>query len=950
MPVQLESPAPLRQVSDLTRRLAAHGSRTALVQGDVTVSYGELARRVDDAAARLDNDRGPGRGRRLVLVVGSHDVSLIAAYLGAICAGHVVLLVPSGQHVQRWIDRYDPDVVLQTDPDDLRVARTTERRAGTVHDLHPDLVLLLTTSGSTGSPRLVRLSYEAVLANAGSIASYLELGRDDVGITTLPMAYCFGLSVLHSHLMAGAGLVLTELSVVDRCFWDLVHEHRVSSVAGVPYTFDLLDRTDLLHGRLSALPSLKRLLQAGGAMPDEQAHRYAQACANQGRQLFVMYGQTEATARMAYLPPHLALRHTGALGVAVPGGELTLAEDGELVYRGPNVMMGYADGPHDLARGRTVHELRTGDRGRLRPDGMLELVGRTGRQVKLFGLRIDLDEVTSRVRERGITAWCGLLDGRLVAVAEQDVGTTRQAICQASGLPVHAVRAVRVEALPRTVNGKIDARDADRMARATLDETAGPSHQRPGNEVRGLYAAVLGRPAGPTDTFVGLGGDSLSYVEVSLRLSDLLPTVPDDWPTRSVSGLQALLASDGTAAGPTGEAGRSSARSRYVPVDTTVVLRAVGILLVVASHAKLSPLLGGAHTLLAVAGYNFARFRPNALSRRERLSGTSRSITRLVTPVVLIVAAASIVTPGVGIVQVLQLNAWLGPDVLGPAWRYWFLEALIQLLIVMSVLMAIPQVDRFERRHPFALPVLLLGLGLLPRIGVVDLGPGPAQTQSSVAVLWLFVLGWSAARATRRRHRMVITAVAVLSVPGFFSRPSHDAVVLLGVLLLVWRPTVPFPRRLPLLRTALGAVASASLFIYLVQWQVLDLTVGDPRLLVLVASVAAGLLATRLWDGLRQALRTRVARTTAPRGCPPRASSRRVVTYPTSMSTCRSSSQPMLTAAAASGTEPPNAASSGTRIDRNSTHPSMNPAISEPVPYAPQRTARVPGRSGANAR
>ncbi len=904
-------------VLPLVRDLALHGQRTALVHDGGRLSYAGLAQRVREAADRF------GPVRRLVLVVGAHDVDLVVGYLGALAGGHVVLLVPEGRHVDGWVQRYDPDVVVRAAPGRGRVEQ--ERRDGSAHTLHPDLALLLTTSGSTGSPRLVRLSRDAVQANATSIATYLGLGPHDVGVTTLPMAYCYGLSVLHSHLLSGAALVLTDLSVVDRCFWDLVRSHRVSSLAGVPYTYDLLDATDALD---QDLPHLRRLLQAGGAMPVAEVRRYARDCEKRDRQLFVMYGQTEATARMAYLPPHLAVEHAGALGVPVPGGELRLADDGELVYRGPNVMMGYADGPVDLGLGRTVTELRTGDRGRRRPDGMLEVVGRTGRQVKLFGLRIDLDALQAQLHRHGVMAWCGHLDGRLVAVTEQDATVTRRALCLLSGLPRHAVQAVAVDALPRTVNGKLDGLEAERQAGAALPDPAG-------QDVRALYATVLARTVSGTDTFVGLGGDSLSYVEVSLRLADLLPEVPDDWPVRTVDELRR----HGSAA---------QTRARTVPLDTTVLLRAVGILLVVASHTHLSPLLGGAHTLLAVAGYNLARFRLAALSHRA--SGLWRSIGRLALPTVAVVAAACLVTPGVGLVQVVQLTSLFGPDALGPAWRYWFLEALLQLLALVALLLSVPAVDRWERRHPLGLPLTLLAVGLCTRVGLVDLGPGPDLTQSAAAVLWLFALGWGAARVTGRSGRALLTVAALLLVPGFFGQRSHEAVVLVGLLLLVWRTTVPLPRVLLPTRPVLGALAAASLWVYLVQWQVLDLMVGAPRVLVLVACLVAGLLAHHAWERVVQASRTRLARTTVPRGWPPRASSRSVVTYPTSMSTWSRKSQPMLTAAAASGTEPPYALASGIRIDRNSTQPSANPAITDPVPNAPQNRARAPGLSGASPR
>ena len=242
-----------------------------------------------------------------------------------------------------------PDVIVGDG--DIR-----ERRPGTAHDLHPDLALLLSTSGSTGSPKLVRLSHDNLRCNAASIADYLGLTPDDRAITSLPMHYCYGLSVVHSHLLVGAGLVLTDLSVVDECFWRLAEDAGATSFAGVPYTFEQLERSGFTE---RALPSLRYVTQAGGRMAPERVGRWRDHGRRSGWDLVVMYGQTEATARMAWLPPDRADAHPEAVGIPIPGGSFRLEPVdevdepgvGELVYAGPNVMQGYAVSAADLARG-----------------------------------------------------------------------------------------------------------------------------------------------------------------------------------------------------------------------------------------------------------------------------------------------------------------------------------------------------------------------------------------------------------------------------------------------------------------------------------------------------------------------------------------------------------------------------------------------------------------------
>ena len=304
-------------VQQVGRRTTTHpllGGRpddVALLAGTGPVTYADLAARVEARATEL------GATRRVVLLEAANDVDSVVTYLAALAGGHPVLLAAPGDTERHadLVDRYRPDVV-QASGRQMR-----EVRSGTGHDLHPDLAVLLSTSGSTGSPKLVRLSLANVLANARSIAAYLGIRDTDRAITSLPLHYCYGLSVLNSHLVSGAAVVLTELSVADACFWDLVDASGATSFAGVPYTFELLEASGF---RDRAVPSLRYLTQAGGRMDPARVREYAELGRRRGWDLFVMYGQTEATARMAYLPPDLAAEHPEAVGVPIPGGAFRL--------------------------------------------------------------------------------------------------------------------------------------------------------------------------------------------------------------------------------------------------------------------------------------------------------------------------------------------------------------------------------------------------------------------------------------------------------------------------------------------------------------------------------------------------------------------------------------------------------------------------------------------------
>ncbi len=847
--MSLTRPEPIAPVGDpvatgaFWQELRRHGDRTALLADGRSLSYRELADRVDDVVAWL------GPTRRLVLLAGANDVETVVAYLAALRGGHPVVLVPgdSPRNLEAVAHVYDPDVVISGED-------RVQRRPGSRHDLHPDLALLLSTSGSTGSPKLVRLSPDNLAANASSIASYLGIRPSDVAATTLPLHYCYGLSVLNSHLAVGATTMLTDLSVVDPCLWEAVRTHQVTTFAAVPYTFDLLDRIDFAA---LDLPSLRYVTQAGGRLAPDRIRRYAELGESRGWDLFVMYGQTEATARMAYLPPDLAHECAGSIGFPVPGGSFRLEpipelpleggstdrDTGELVYDGPNVMLGYATSPADLARGREVGELHTGDVARRRDDGMLEIVGRRTRFAKVYGVRIDLDQVERVYADQGHLVLCADAGDRLVLAADVSGRTApEEDLLRVAkdhvGLPRGAVQVVALTSLPRLPSGKPDyrrvvalARDSGASVEPGPSETAGSARRAAelraaevrAAELRAALAAVLGHAeVTDTDSFVGLEGDSLSYVEAAVRVEDVLGRLPVGWHTLSIGEL----------------AGVEAPARRGRTLETNVLLRALAIVAIVGTHANLFVLVGGAHVLLAVAGFNFGRFHLTDSARAARVRHLAGSITRIVVPSVVWLGGVALLTRDVGWTNVLLLNGLLGPRSWAePQWWYWFVEALVWTLVALTAFLAIPGVDRLERRWPFWLPVGLAGAGLLTRYDVVTVLSGDEIHRASV-VFWLFALGWATVKATRPAHRVVVSALVLASVPGFFGDPLREGVVVLGILLLVWLGSVRVPA---VLARGIGVLASASLYIYLAHWQVYPHLEDDAPLLATALSLVAGI-------------------------------------------------------------------------------------------------------------
>ncbi|WP_288864189.1 AMP-binding protein [uncultured Megasphaera sp.] len=267
--------------------------------------------------------------------------------------------------------------------------------------LYKELALLLTTSGSTGSPKLVRQSYTNLHANASSIATYLNLTSNQYPISTLPMHYTFGLSVIHSHVYCGAAIRLTQHTIFEKEFWHICQHEKITSLAGVPFTYACLDKIGFTKMNL---PHLTLLIQAGGRLGKPLQEKFGTFAQSSGKQFIVMYGQTEATARMSYLPSDQCLKKLGSIGIAIPGGTFKIMENnhteiteahisGELYYEGKNVTLGYAQTRDDLKKEDEFKgKLFTGDIAYKDEDGYFYIVGRKKRFIKLAGKRFNLDE------------------------------------------------------------------------------------------------------------------------------------------------------------------------------------------------------------------------------------------------------------------------------------------------------------------------------------------------------------------------------------------------------------------------------------------------------------------------------------------------------------------------------------------------------------------------------
>lgn len=335
------------------------------------------------------------------------------------------------------------------------------------HTLNDELALLLSTSGSTGTPKLVRQSYSNIISNTKSIIEYLELDESEMPITTLPMNYTYGLSVINTHLFTGSTILLTDYSIMEKEFWNFLKKYGATSVAGVPYTYEMLDKLRIFN---MDIPTVKTMTQAGGKLAPELHRKYAEYAKKHNKKFIVMYGQTEATARMSYLPHEKSIEKYGSIGIAIPGGKFHLIDIngdiitdcntiGELVYEGENVTLGYAECLEDLALGdENNKKLITGDMAKTDEEGFYYIVGRKKRFLKIYGSRVNLDEVERMIKDKYLTecACTGSDDSLIIYITNENLTDLISSyVIETLGISKFAFSIKLITDIPKNESGKV---------------------------------------------------------------------------------------------------------------------------------------------------------------------------------------------------------------------------------------------------------------------------------------------------------------------------------------------------------------------------------------------------------------------------------------------------------------------------------------------------------------
>ncbi|WAJ71042.1 AMP-binding protein [Catenovulum adriaticum] len=472
--------------------LAKHAGFIYDATSTQTVSYSQLNQCVEVFCQSLPEKKS------LIALEASNCLASLIAYLALLRTNHCILLLEpelAGVQKQTLLANYQVDfkVELPSDlaaPINLTAVRqhiqlvadpaNLQQISGLTYlnsAIAQDIVLLLSTSGSTGSSKLVKLSAKNLQANSTAILGYLPISSTDTVVTSLPMHYSFGLSVIHTHLQVGANIVLSDYSLMQKQFWQLFKQFEPNGFYGVPFSYQLM--TQLGLARL-ALKSCQYFAQAGGKMSDSLTQALFDFCQKTHKSLYIMYGQTEATARIAYLKPAKLPQKIGYIGQAIPGGKLKLIDEngqpvtqtnqtGELYYQGDNVCLGMAHNRQDLTHVNQQEWLATGDLACFDKDGDFKIVGRLKRFIKVTGKRINLDEVEAIVQNSNKTKLSQMQtcvvgeDDQLIVVSnftltEPEYSRLVNDLAEKIAIHPKYIRQVHVNHLPCLSNGKLDYR------------------------------------------------------------------------------------------------------------------------------------------------------------------------------------------------------------------------------------------------------------------------------------------------------------------------------------------------------------------------------------------------------------------------------------------------------------------------------------------------------------
>ena len=414
--------------------------------------------------------------KELIILCADNDIFSISIYLKALKSRTPIMLLTNDIdliELLKIIENFRPSFLIVNNSLGIEIPYSSKKNFNNyiifscLKDQHSNLkinqnlAVLLPTSGSTGAAKFVRISYKNLQSNTDSIIKYLKINSNDMTLTTLPMSYSFGLSILNSYFYSGATLIITNNSVVSRDFWTILKSYKITSISGVPYIFELLDKLGFFKKNHL---NLKTITQAGGRMKSDLKKKILNYSILNNIDFFVMYGQTEATARISYVPPSILKNKLDSIGVPIPDTRLNIeikdSKEGELIVEGKNVSLGYAIDYRDLSKGdENCGRLKTGDIGYKDSDGYFYITGRKSRFIKINSIRLSLDDAEKLIENefQDLDALCLGHDDNLVIeyVAQKNYDEEiKSFICKKIKIHHKHLKISKIDKIVRSSSGK----------------------------------------------------------------------------------------------------------------------------------------------------------------------------------------------------------------------------------------------------------------------------------------------------------------------------------------------------------------------------------------------------------------------------------------------------------------------------------------------------------------
>ena len=410
------------------------------------------------------------KSRKLALLASNNSSEFLQIYLTFLRKDIVIMLIDYNTNqntINKIIDAYKPFYIFfkKEKFKSLKNYKIThnleenviyERKTRISYQIFDNLSLLLSTSGSTGSQKFVRVSKKNLISNTKNICKYLQIKKNHRTITTLPPNYTYGLSILNTHIFMGASICLNKSSVMEKNFWKTSNKYKINNFGGVPFHFEILKKLKFSKKKIK---SLQYITQAGGHLEKKTKKYFANDAKKNNYKFIVMYGQVEATSRISYLPFEKLEDKFESVGISIAEGKINIhPETHEIIYEGPNVTLGYAFSFRDLKKGDENNgKINTGDLGKFDSDGYLKIFGRKNRDIKIFGHRINLDEIENILKNKGFDCPCIGEDNKLIIFLKKNNNQTNISNYLRKKLKINSkiFKFIKIREYPLNTSGKI---------------------------------------------------------------------------------------------------------------------------------------------------------------------------------------------------------------------------------------------------------------------------------------------------------------------------------------------------------------------------------------------------------------------------------------------------------------------------------------------------------------